>query len=136
MQMNLDEIKRLMCVFIDSDKAHITLNDLGARELKTEHQRDSFIFHIRLLVENGLISDQKLVKYSTKHIGFAEINGVIKRFLPLPIRLTQDGHDFVNALSNEPVFNALKANYQNAPFDVIIGAGRMLLIQSIQERGI
>ncbi|EEG3121732.1 DUF2513 domain-containing protein [Salmonella enterica subsp. enterica] len=132
MKIDFDELKRLLTVFLDSPGPFITPGDTGLTSVEGE-QQDKLIFHMLLLVENGLISDSKLrtgdpqaigLVYTSRGIGYRQVN----------IRLTQDGHDFANALNQQPVLERIKRELADAPFDLVKDVSKQWLTTFIKDK--
>ncbi|PHZ59826.1 hypothetical protein CRG86_007460 [Photobacterium leiognathi] len=45
----------------------------------------------------------------------------------IPLRLTQTGHDFAKSLISNEVFEQLKENFSDKPFEIIFNTGQALL---------
>ncbi|ENZ3206736.1 DUF2513 domain-containing protein, partial [Salmonella enterica] len=50
------------------------------------------------------------------------------------IRLTQDGHDFANALNQRPVLERIKKELADAPFELVKDVSKQWLTQFIKNR--
>jgi hypothetical protein len=122
MKIDLDEIKRMLNVFLDTQDAFITLNELG---VKTVSDEDKFIGHLLLLVEGGYISNRNLETGSPKAIGL-HTNMRGWDYAITPIRLTQSGHDFAKILNQKPVLERLKKDAMDAPFSLLQKLGNAL----------
>lgn len=96
-------------------------------------EENKLVFHLLLLVENGLISNRQLQTGDPKHIGIIfSSRGVCGA--SVPIRLTQDGHDFANALNKKPILERLKQDFSEAPFDVAKDVGKGLLTKFLTNK--
>ncbi|CAK3017352.1 DUF2513 domain-containing protein [Vibrio crassostreae] len=131
MRIDVQYISSLLSVFLDSEKAHITLSAFETAGVKiyTDDRKgldEKFIFHAQLLVENGLVSDKDLRSESlnTFGISYNKSGGFI---VERDIRLTQKGHDFASALNNKEVLEKLKTELTNAPFRVLFDGSQKLL---------
>lgn len=130
MKIDYDELARILEVFLDSNDAFITLSDIG---INTSHDEQKLIFHLLLLTENGLISNRNLETGSPKCIGLIPTT---KGFVwnAIPIRLTQTGHDFANALHKKPILERIKNEFADAPFDVVKDISKSLLAQFFKNK--
>lgn len=52
----------------------------------------------------------------------------------IPIRLTQDGHDFAEALNQKPILERLKQELTDAPFDLVKDISKTWLTKQIKDR--
>ena len=132
MRINLDEFQKILKVFLDSDCTNITLRELGINEL-TESNEETFIFHMLLLVENGLLSNSNLETGTPACVGLIPTRHGYD-WVKVPIRLTQDGHDFANALNQKPILERLKKEFTDAPFDMVKDVSKSLLTKLIKNR--
>ncbi|WP_446315412.1 hypothetical protein [Vibrio vulnificus] len=76
MRIDVQYISNLLSVFLDSEKAHITLSafDSAGVKIYTDDRKgfdEKFIFHAQLLVENGLVSDKELRSESLNTFGIS-----------------------------------------------------------------
>jgi len=133
MRIEIDYIAQLLEVFLDADTAHISIYDLPKSGIRIESEIDQkgldekFLFHLQLAIENQLISNRDMHVNGLKSVG---INVGIGDFVTLtdtPIRLTQRGHDFANALHNKEVLVKLKSELKDAPFKTIFDGSQKLL---------
>ncbi len=141
MKIDLDYMANLLNVFINSDKAQITISTLEENGIQVETTDlasssaldESFLFHIQLALENQLISNQALESYNLEALGIIMYtNGA--EFIGKPIRLTQKGHDFANALDNKEVLSRLKTEFKNAPFRMVFDTSQKLLEHVLQKK--
>lgn len=132
MQIDFDEIKRILAVFIEAPTPFITLKDLDFFSVEGE-DADKLVFHLLLLVENGLISNRKLETGNPECIGFVFTNRSIGG-RAIPIRLTQDGHDFASALNQQPIFERVKKELAEAPFEVVKDVSKRWLGKLMKDK--
>lgn len=139
MKIDLDYMRKVVDVFINAPTATIELSDLEKAGINFESVEnpnkfdDKFMFHFSLLVENGLISNVKLESYDLKalglHVGYTHDN-----YSTIPLRLTQSGHDFASMLNQSEVFENLKSNFKEMPFEVMIDAGKSLATAFMKKK--
>lgn len=132
MQINFDEMKNILSVFIDANTPYITLRELGFFT-KEGDEFDCFMFHFNLLTEAGLISDRKL------RVGSPEALGVVFTSTgfggrAVPIRLTMEGHDFAKALNQKPVLERIKKELSDAPFALVKQAAGQWLSKLLKDK--
>ena len=131
MRIDIDYIANLLNVFIEADKAHITIIDLKEAGIEIEDKENSglnekFLFHIQIIIENQLVSNKNLECNGLRTMGITfGLNNV--SLFPSPIRLTQKGHDFANALHNKEVLSKLKSELKDAPFKTLFDGSQKLL---------
>ncbi len=139
MKPDLDYMAKLLQVFRDSEKAHISLVDIqdsgiviGSEDGELD---ECFIFHFQLMNENRLISNKELMtNVELKSLGiFYDMKGSAT-IADIPIRLTQAGHDFANVLSNRNVLSRLKSDFSGASFNDVYDVGKRLLSQYFKNK--
>lgn len=132
MQIDFEELKRMLDKFLEADGPFITLGVMGFPD-GSGFEKDRFIFHLLLLIENGMISDSKLrtgdptylgLVYNSKGIGYRTVS----------IRLTQEGHDFAKALHQQPVLERIKKELTDAPFDLVKDVSKQWLTKLVREK--
>lgn len=139
MKIDLDYMRKVVDVFINAPTATIELSDLekaGINFESVENQNkfdDEFMFHFSLLVENGLISNVKLEGYDLKALGL-QVGYTHDCYSSVPLRLTQSGHDFASMLNQSEVFENLKSNFKEMPFEVMIDAGKSLATAFMKKK--
>ncbi|MDA8510931.1 DUF2513 domain-containing protein [Citrobacter sp. Igbk 14] len=134
MKIDLDEMKRLLNVFLESPKPYVTITELGV--IDSADDSDKVIAHLLLMAENGFISSLQL------ETGFDSLglrpsygsSGVRWNFAVRPIRLTQSGHDFASVLNQRPVFERLKEEAQEAPVALLRKVGSALTEKLLKEK--
>lgn len=130
MRIDLDYMAQLLNVFLEAESAHITVSEMGNSGIKIATGKgldEKFLFHFQLAAENGLISDRELRMDGLKSLGITMGVGGVVSLAAVPIRLTQSGHDFANALKNKEVLMTLKSELKDAPFKVLFEGSQKLL---------
>ncbi|HDM8062684.1 DUF2513 domain-containing protein [Vibrio harveyi] len=141
MKIDLDYMANLLNVFVDSNKAQITISTFEECGIPVESTNvasssaldENFLFHIQLALENQLVSNQKLESHNLESLGIIMyIRGV--GLTGQPIRLTQKGHDFANALDNKEVLSRLKSEFKEAPFKMVFDTSQKLLEHVLKKK--
>lgn len=118
MQIDLDLMKKMLNVFIESPKAFITLAEIESAVSDGE----AFIFHIGLMLDNKLITGIDF-ESTPASVGLVVANTrILTR--PLRVRLSQQGHDFAVMLNQQPILEKLKEQAKQAPMDVLVAIGK------------
>ncbi|EMN0195565.1 DUF2513 domain-containing protein [Citrobacter freundii] len=133
MQVELDEIKRMLNTFLEAPGPFITIKDLGFVDEEDQEKLDKSIGHFLLIVENGLISNMNLITGDAKAVGL-HMTPRNFGYTSVPIRLTQTGHDFINMLNQKPVFERLKEEAKEAPFSLLQKVGAALTEKILKEK--
>ena len=132
MKIDYEYLGTILQVFIDADKAHITVFDIEESGVQVKSTIDPnrfderFIFHVQIALDNELISDKHGQVNGLDTIGI-KISHRMHTMLDTPVRLTQNGHDFAAALNNSEIMNKLKSEFKDAPFKVIFDGSQKLL---------
>ncbi|WP_373225874.1 DUF2513 domain-containing protein [Enterobacter cloacae complex sp. ESBL7] len=132
MRIDFDELNKILSVFLNSKEPFITLRDLDFFDVEGEEE-NKLVFHLLLLVENGLISNRHLQTGDPKHIGIIFSSRGVGG-ASIPIRLTQDGHDFANALNKKPILERLKQDFADAPFEMLKDVSKDLLTSFVKNK--
>ncbi len=136
MHIDLEYISIILNVFIDSDKAHLSISDLNDAGVDSGNGLidDKFLSHMQILMDNNLISDQDGSVNGLKTIGIGLNGNGTYRKLITNIRLTQNGHDFAKALGNREVLNKIKNELKDAPFKAIFDGSQKLLCHFFKKK--
>lgn len=136
MRVDLEFFGSLFGVFLESEKAHIDFNDISNAGVEIEVNgklSEKFIFHLQLALDNQLIGKRSGPTYNLKDIGIMQsLNG--SSMSPVPLRLTQNGHDFSLALNNKEVMDKLKTEFKDAPFKSVFDGGQKLLQHYMKKK--
>lgn len=136
MNINFDYISNILKAFTDSKRAHLSIHDLNDAGIDSGESliNQEFIFHMQLLLDNELISDQDGSSQGLSTIGIGlNGNGTYRKLLT-NIRLTQSGHDFAKGLGNKEVLLKIKNELKGAPFKAIFDGSQKLLTHFIKKK--
>lgn len=124
MRIDQQYLKDLLIAFEDTDGPDTMLDDLS----KSGFQNDdaNFIFHMRLLHDNGLIVrvDGKAGFGHEMSLNLGE--GVSYYWLDTPLRLTARGHDFIADLRQQEVWQTIKTNFKDEGISTLMGLSKSL----------
>ena len=140
MRINIEYMAKLLDLFLESDTAHIEIADFPKLGIRTESEADpgsldeEFLFHLQLAIENGLISNQDMHISGLKSVGIRIGTGGSVSLTSIPIRLTQNGHNFAHALNNKEVLSKLKSELKDAPFKTIFDGSQKLLNHFLKKK--
>ncbi|OCH01414.1 DUF2513 domain-containing protein [Aliivibrio fischeri] len=133
MRIDIGYVSELLSVFLNSDNAHIDINDFEKNGIKIESDTNTqafdekFLFHFQLLTENRLISNRSLQCGDLRDLGISFGFGGDVCLSIVDLRLTQKGHDFALALNNKEILDKLKSELKDAPFKTIFDGSQKLL---------
>lgn len=136
MNIDFEYVSKILDVFISSDKAHLSIVDLNNAGIDSGDPTidQSFIFHMQILLDNNLISDQNGESNGLPTIGVGLNGNNTYRRLITNIRLTQNGHDFAKALKNKEVLLKIKSELKDAPFKAIFDGSQELLTHFLKKK--
>ncbi len=136
MNIDFEYVSKILDVFISSDKAHLSIVDLNNAGINSGEPiiDQKFIFHMQILLDNNLISDQNGESNGLTTIGVGLNGNNTYRKLTTNIRLTQNGHDFAKALNNKEVLLKIKSELKDAPFKAIFDGSQKLLTHFLKKK--
>jgi len=137
MRVDLDFFGSLLSVFLESEKAHVDFNDISKAGVETEVDgeiSEKLVFHLQLALDNQLIGKRSGPVYSLKDLGIIQSLGGSISICAIPLRLTQDGHDFALSLNNKEVMDKLKNEFKDAPVKAVFEGGQKLLQHFMKKK--
>ena len=137
MRVDLEFFGSLLSVFVESENAHIDFNDISNAGVETEVNgeiSEKLVFHLQLALDNQLIGKRSGAAYTLKDIGIIQSLSGSTSICAIPLRLTQDGHDFALSLNNKEVMDKLKTEFKDAPFKVVFEGGQKLLQHFMKKK--
>lgn len=128
MKIELEYIKNLLTKAQNSERAIFTIHELVDDE--SEIYTEKFVFHLKILAEQLFI----VSNYDNSiNIGDSRIgNGVISWNIT-QLRLTNKGHDFIEALRNKTVWSQIKKGVRSKSLTVIESSAKTLLTKLIEQ---
>ena len=129
MKINYDYLATLLNVFLDSEKAHVSISDIERAGIEVGEYLpdDNYIFHMQLLMDSELISNADGEIEGLMTAGILMNGDGSYRRLSKGIRLTQKGHDFAKSLNDKEILLKIKSELKNAPFKAVFDGGQRLL---------
>jgi hypothetical protein len=129
MKPNPDYLKRLLTAFQDAPAPTTDIREIEAAGVP--YNDPQFEFHMRLLNDHGYVERDD----GRPGIGLSgSFDG--KMWSVIPLRLTASGHEFAEALSNNKVFAAVKANLIGASIGTIKDFAVAFLRGEMSKHGI
>lgn len=128
MTIEIEYLKKLLSKAQESKKAIFTIRELADNQ--TEIDDEKFVFHLKILADQGLIvSDYD----NSNDIGDSRnSNGSLSWSIKF-LRLTNKGHDFIEALNNKTVWNKIKNEVKSKSLSVLVTTAQVLLSKSIEQ---
>jgi hypothetical protein len=120
-KVDQDYLKRLLQVCADSDNPTFDIEELKSAGF--DYSDRQFEFHMMILTDQGFI------ERDDRDPGFGLIKGIdgFPSWSVLPLRLTASGHRFIEALSNNEVWAAIKQHFPDASIGTLETASLRLL---------
>jgi hypothetical protein len=107
-KIDQDYLRGLLQACQLSEKPTFNIEDLQARGF--DYNDPKFEFHVKIL------DDQRFIEQDDGDPGFGLFKSLdgFPTWSVLPLRLTASGHQFIEALSNEEVWSAIKHGFKDA----------------------
>jgi Hypothetical protein (DUF2513) len=121
MKVDQDYLKSILLAFQGSDKPTFYVRDFLDHGI--DHQESRFVFHIAIL------NDQAFVVRDDRKGGVGLLRGAdgSVSWSMVPLRLTAEGHEFIEAIENKEIWQTLKDNFNDASAGTLWGVGKKLL---------
>lgn len=131
MKIDYDYIIKIFNVFLEAETPTVdweAFEDLRDGELYD----DKFIFHIRLLSETHLISDEQ-GDSSLESLGIlpTATNYVISI---IPWRLTSEGHSFSSEITKPDILTTIKEKFKTEGFSMVVDVAKQLIQKEVEKR--
>lgn len=123
MKVNQQYLKDLLIAFEDREGPETMINELASAGYDINDS--NFIFHMRLLDDNGLIvriDGQPGFGYEYRQF----INGQDYSWHEVPLRLTARGHDFIADLRQKEVWQTIKTNFKEEGISTLMELSKSL----------
>lgn len=129
MKIDLDYLKKLLETFETSEKAFTNILELKHKGMV--YDSEDFIFHLHLLWDNNLISTEfpEDLNFGLSRLGNGEPSWTVKN-----LRLTYNGHQFIEALSNDDIWNKLKKDFNKSGISTIVDVSKTLLGEYLKQK--
>lgn len=126
MKIDQQYLKNLLIAFEDTEGPDTLLEELESAGYNRDEP--NFVFHMRLLYDNGLIvrtdGEQGFGHQYRSYIG----RGHSYMWIPVPLRLTARGHDFIADLRQKEVWQTIKTNFKDEGISTLIELSKSLAI--------
>lgn len=119
MKIDQEYLKGLLEAFESAVNPTTDIKELSAAGFP--YQTDEFVFHMRLLEDRGLIEGLG----SGSGFGYTQTRATYS-WAVVPLRLTADGHDFIEALKQKEVWQTIKTDFKDASLATMVSAARSL----------
>jgi hypothetical protein len=120
MKINQSYLKGMLGAFESAEAPTTDIQELDGKGFKCSE--DVFIFHLQIL------ADQDFVQREQGHgLGYTKGAGGDISWSVVPLRLTAQGHDFIEALNNSQVWDTIKTEFKDASIGTLWKVSKGLL---------
>lgn len=124
MQIDYDYLKQLLEAMAAAERPWTDIEELKARGI--DYESGQFLFHMKILCDKGLIrqmdgSSDIGVRFSVDHrVAWGAV----------PLRLTADGHEFLEGMRNKEAMALVTRDFKAAGIDTVKAIFRVALEES------
>lgn len=119
MKIDIDYLKGLLDAFQAAEKPTTDIEELKNRGF--DYTDDKFIFHFQIFEDRRLIEGE-----DGGRLGHTTTGGGSVVWSVLPLRLTANGHDFIEALDNKQVWETIKSEFKDASIGTLLKIAKEL----------
>lgn len=121
MKIDQDYLKLILNAFIESPRASAWVGDIVDRGVEID---DKFLFHMQIL------EDQRFIECLDKRsdLGYEISLGGNFEWKSRPLRLTAAGHEFVDAINRQEIWEVLQTEFKDASLATLKSAATSLLL--------
>ena len=120
MKIDQSYLKGMLGAFESAEFPTTDINELANKGFK--NSEDAFVFHLQIL------EDQDFVQGEQGHgLGYTKGAGGDIFWSVVPLRLTAQGHDFIEALNNSQVWDTIKTEFKDASIGTLWKVSKGLL---------
>lgn len=130
MKIDHDYLKKMLEAFEATPAPIFYVSDI--RDGGLNFHGDQFIFHIGILADHGFLARED------RKPGFGLQRGAdgSASWSIVPLRLTAQGHDFIEALKNKEVWATIKKDFKDASLKLLEGFAKKKLERILNGQGI
>jgi Hypothetical protein (DUF2513) len=122
MKIDQDYLKGLLEAFENAEEPTTDIDEL--LRLGFNYEDDKFIFHLQILADRMLVEGEGDNK---NFLGYEKGIDGYTSWGAIPLRLTANGHDFIEALRNKEVWETIKSEFKDASIGTLIKVSKELL---------
>lgn len=120
MKIDREYLKGLLEAFESSDNPTTDIRELQLKGFST--QESNFLFHLQILGDQGLVQRE-----NGGGLGYTKGADGFVSWSVVPLRLTSQGHDFIEALRNSEVWVTIKKEFKDASLGTLLHISKELL---------
>lgn len=128
MKIDQDYLKGLLEAFQAAEYPTTDINEL--KSLGFDYGEKRFIFHLQILSDMHLIESEDI----RNGLGMKKGAAGLVCWSAVPLRLTVQGHSFIEALQNEDVWSSLKSGFKDASIETLVSASKSLLEGFVKKK--
>lgn len=126
MRIDHDYLKKLLEAFQAAPGLTTNIHELASHGL--DYESDQFWFHMQILEDQGLVQGA-----AKGGLGYSVALNGSPNIWATPLRLTAAGHDFLEALQNDTVWNTIQNKLPGAALGTLLSVAKELLIQAVRN---
>ncbi|MDU4126529.1 DUF2513 domain-containing protein [Pantoea sp.] len=128
MKIDQEYLKGLLEAFESEKEPQTDIEKLSEKGF--DPRTNTFVFHMRLLNDRRLICQSD----GTPGFGLQESADGQFHWAVLPLRLTADGHDFIETLKNREVWSTVKTGFKDASIGTLVDVSKRLFDGFLQKK--
>ena len=127
MKIDKEYLKTILNTFMESPRSFVWVRDIMDKGIAMD---DKFLFHMQIL------EDQKLIECLDKKsdLGYEISLGGGFEWHSRPLRLTSDGHEFVEAINRDEIWSVIKEEFKDSSLSTLKSAASSLLSAFVKKQ--
>ena len=120
MKIDQDYLKGLLDAFEATETPTTDISELKGRGFN--YEEDTFLFHLKILADKNLIEQESGGGLGYRRLGDGGISWSV-----VGLRLTAQGHEFIEALNNSKVWDTIKSEFKDASVGTLLKVSKSML---------
>ena len=120
MKIDQDYLKGLLDAFEATETPTTDISELKGRGFN--YEEDTFLFHLKILADKNLIEQESGGDLGYRRLGDGGISWSV-----VGLRLTAQGHEFIEALNNSKVWDTIKSEFKDASVGTLLKVSKSML---------
>lgn len=96
-----------------------------------DYESEQFIFHLHLLWDKRVISSENA---EDTNFGLSRLGNGLPQWTVKNLRLTYEGHEFIEALKNDDVWKKLKSDFKKSALSTIMDVSKTLMTEYLKQK--
>ena len=127
MKINQSYLKGMLEAFESAKTPTTDIKELNDKGFK--YSEDQFIFHLKILADQGFVKGEQ-----GSDLGYKKGAGGDIIWSVVPLRLTSQGHDFIEILNTSEVWNTIKTEFNDASIGTLWKVSKDLFEKYIKKK--